>query len=84
MQKHLNTILFALMVASLLIAIHQSMNYGFAQSYGFYMLTFTLMMIYQLRANKTKQQTVNTGKTPRNNTNNKNKKSKNKLPNTIK
>ena len=84
MQKHINTTLFAMMVASLLIAIHQSMKYGFAQSYGFYMLTFTFMMIYQLRANKMKQQTVDTGKTLPNNNNNKIKKSKNKLPNTIK
>lgn len=57
MQKHISTILFALMVTSLLIAIHQSMKYGFAQSYWLFMLTFLLMMMYQLRANKLKQST---------------------------
>ncbi len=84
MQKHINTTLFALMVASLLIAIHQSMQYGFAQSYGFYMLTFTLMMVYQLRANKLKQKMVDTDKTQSNTQNIKNKKNKNKFPNTTK
>lgn len=64
MQKNINTVLFALMVACLLIAIHQSMKYGFAASYWLFMLTFLLMMIYQLRANKIKQKALNMEQQP--------------------
>lgn len=64
MQKNINTVLFALMVACLLIAIHQSMKYGFAASYWLFMLTFLLMMVYQLRANKIKEKTVDVQQPP--------------------
>jgi hypothetical protein len=47
-KKIINTLIFALMVSSLLIAIHQTMMYGFAQSYWLFMITFLVMMIYQL------------------------------------
>ena len=50
-----NTILFASMVATLLIALHQSMTNGFANSYWLFMLTFILMIFYQMRANKAKE-----------------------------
>lgn len=59
MRTNINTILFALMVACLLIALHQSMTYGFAQSYWLFMLTFLIMMIYQIRANKLKSDKTN-------------------------
>ncbi|TAH27672.1 MAG: hypothetical protein EAZ07_00305 [Cytophagales bacterium] len=65
MQKTINTILFALMVSSLLIAVHQSMQHGFAESYWIFMLTFLIMMIYQLRANKLKEKnSTQNGNTP--------------------
>lgn len=64
MQKNINTVLFALMVTCLLIAIHQSMKYGFAASYWLFMLTFLMMMLYQLRANKIKQKATDMQQPP--------------------
>lgn len=52
-MKLLNSIVFALSVALLVIAIHQIMVYGFAKSYWILMLsTFTFLWFAYLKRNE--------------------------------
>jgi hypothetical protein len=50
-------VLFYLMIAMLMISIHHNMNYGFASSYGFYMITLVAFLGYTYRKiNETKEE----------------------------
>jgi len=49
-------IILSLSVATLIIAIHQTIYYGFAYAYWIYMISIALILYHQIRKAKKKQE----------------------------
>ena len=49
-------IIFALSIVAFIVAIHQTIYYGFGSAYWIYMISIAFLLYHQIRKNKTKQE----------------------------
>jgi 4-hydroxybenzoate polyprenyltransferase len=49
-------IIFALSIVAFIVAIHQTIYYGFGGSYWLYMISIALLLYHQIRKTKKKQE----------------------------
>ena len=57
-SKHslINIILFSLSIVAFVVAIHQTIYHGFGGAYWIYMISIALLLYYQIRKTKKKQE----------------------------
>jgi 4-hydroxybenzoate polyprenyltransferase len=57
-SKHslINIILFSLSIVAFVVAIHQTIYHGFGGAYWIYMVSIALLLYYQIRKTKKKQE----------------------------
>ena len=48
-------IVFSLSIVAFIVAIHQTINYGFGAAYWLYMISIALLLYHQIRKAKKKQ-----------------------------
>ena len=48
-------IIFALSIVAFVVAVHQTIYYGFGSAYWIYMISISLLLYYQIRKTKKKQ-----------------------------
>ena len=48
-------ILFSLSIVAFIVAIHQTINHGFGSAYWIYMISIAMLLYYQVRKTKRKQ-----------------------------
>jgi 4-hydroxybenzoate polyprenyltransferase len=51
-----NIILFSLSIVAFIVAIHQTVYYGFGGAYWIYMISIAFLLYYQIRKTKKKQE----------------------------
>jgi len=57
-MKFFDVVLISLMVVFFIIGIHQSIIFGFGNSYWIFMLTIVMLLWYKMRNNKVEESTV--------------------------
>ena len=51
-----NIIIFSLSIVAFIVAIHQTVYYGFGGAYWIYMISIAFLLYYQIRKTKKKQE----------------------------